>query len=152
MLECVDVNIKPATLVSQFRFGDEFRCSLRRCHVQEVEVFFNDLSVRISESRSPVVFVDSDQLVFEELIDAFALADIIQSSVVIIVRREHDRRHCIERYIRLVSDAILAPCVFAKIENLHGSASTLDRELGAGEDSVATLEAIPHDRGFVCTF
>jgi len=59
--------------------------------MQEVEVLIDaGTSCVISESCNSVVFVDGGQLVFEELVDAFAEAYIVQSVTELIAGWEHD--------------------------------------------------------------
>lgn len=59
--------------------------------MQEVEVLIDTgSSCVISESCNSVVFVDGGQLVFEELVDTFALANIVQSVTELITWWEHN--------------------------------------------------------------
>ena len=94
MLKRVYVDVKPASLVCQVTLCNKLGGALRWDNVQKVELLFNDLTIGIAVCKlsDPIVLVDCDKLVFELLLDALAHTLIVESSVVGIAWREHDRR------------------------------------------------------------
>ena len=94
MLKRIYVDVKPASLVCQVTLCNKFRGALRWDNMQEVEFLFNNLTISIAVCKlsDSIVLVDRNKLVFELLLDALAHTLIIESSVIGIAWREHDRR------------------------------------------------------------
>ena len=98
-----------------------------------------------------VVFINRFQFVHQELRDSLALTLLSQRLAKIIIRRENDRCSTIVAHVSLITDAILPEGRLAKVQDLLWGTTTLDWELGASKNSVASAEAVSQDRRLVGT-
>ena len=120
--------------------------------MQEIEVLINCLStLHILKSGNSIVLVHSHKIMFENLLDAFLDALVVERFIKLIAWREHHRWCTVILDLSIVSDSILPESSLAQIQDLLGSSSAFDWEHRACEHGIATTEAFSQDRRLVCS-
>lgn len=89
-----------------------------------------------------VVFVNRGEHVGGVVFDALSLNVLGQSSVEVIVGREHNGRSSVVLHVCRVSHTIVSEGSLAQVEDFLRSSTALNGERRAVEDSIATAESV----------